>query len=178
MNPVALPRVGIDVILPLGLTLGGAAAFGYASLYDSPGGGLQSMTIHGTAWLISPRLGYRFRPTSFIDITPHLGATFADASLTEPISNCSYDADGNGNCTNGSASTSVFLVAISAEVVAALRMTKTFNLLAGVSYDQVIAASGSIGASDGNGNSTSNPTDVSGRYLGAQLWFGRGGYVF
>jgi hypothetical protein len=177
-NPVALPRLGGDVILPFGLTLGGAVAFGYASLSDSPSDGSASTSIHGSAWLISPRVGYRFRPASFIDITPHLGATFADASLSEPISNCSFDSSGNSTCTNGSASTSVFLVAISAEVVAALRMTKTFNLLAGVSYDHVISASGSNSASDGSGNSASSSADVSGRYLGAQLWFGLGGYVF
>lgn len=179
-NPVALPRVGADVILPFGLTLGGAVAFGYASLSDSPSNGGDSTAIHGSAWLISPRVGYRLRPTSFLDITPHLGATFADASISEPTTSCSFDATTGeqGACTTGSNSTSIFLVALSVEVVAALRMTKSFNLLVGASYDHVISASGSNSASDGNGNSASSDANVNGRYLGAQLWLGLGGYVF
>ena len=163
--------------MPFGLTLGGAVAFGYASLSDSPQNGGQSTAIHGTAWLISPRVGYRWRPTPFLDITPHLGATFADASLSEPTEDCNFDGAGNENCTTGSNSTSVFLVALSAEVVASLRMTKTFNLLAGVSYDHVISASGSNGSSSGS-TSTSSDANVSGQYLGAQLWLGLGGYAF
>ena len=36
INPIALPRVGADVILPMGLTLGGAVAYGTVSLSTNP----------------------------------------------------------------------------------------------------------------------------------------------
>ena len=63
------------------------------------------------------------------------------------------------------------------EVVASLRITKSFNFLAGLSYDHVISASGSNSSSLGSTTSSSD-ADVSGRYLGAQLWLGLGGYAF
>jgi hypothetical protein len=70
---------------------------------------------------------------------------------------------------------SLFFAAASVDLAAAIRLTKTFNVLGGIAYDHVFAASGST--SSGGGGSSSNDLHPEGRYLGLQLWFGLSGYV-
>jgi hypothetical protein len=181
INPIALPRVGADVILPMSLTLGVAVGFGNASLSISPDDGSADQTLSGTAWLISPRLGYLLHLGPIVDLWPRIGVTLAGANLKEPDSQSCSSFSSNGitsteTCTTSpGGSDSLFFAAASVDVAAAIRLTKTFNLLGGVAYDQVFAASGS--ESSGGGGSSSDDLHPQGRYLGLQLWFGLGGYV-
>ena len=164
LNPVAAPRIGVDVILPMGLTLGGAVAYDYIALSDNPDQG-NSSTETGHAWLLSPRVGYRISVAEILDITPRAGITLANASLTSPDT-----INGPGQ------SESLFMGALSLDVPVALRLTRTFNLLGGVAYDHVFTASGSNEFGPANARQ-SQDLQASGRYLGFQLWFGLGGYV-
>ena len=189
INPIALPRVGIDVVLPIGLTLGGAIGYGHASLSESESTGAESDSFTGNAWLVSPRVGYLFHVAPIFDLWPRAGITFAGANLQEPDSQtCSTFNSPAGaplgagtidtSCTSTPGpSESIFVVAASIEVAAALRLTRSFNVLGGIAYDHVFAASGSTTTQQSSGSSTSSDAQVQGRYLGAQLWFGLGGYV-
>jgi hypothetical protein len=182
INPIALPRAGADVILPIGLTLGGSVGYGYASLTDSPDGGADD-TLHGTAWLISPRVGYLVHLGPLFDLWPRVGVTFAGANFRGPDGqSCESSGFSGGTFTSTCTTTpgesdSLFFVAVSLEVAAALRLTRSFNLLGGIAYDQVFAASGSSSQSGSGGSTNSSDVQVQGRYLGGQLWFGLGGYV-
>jgi hypothetical protein len=181
VNPIALPRAGADVILPMSLTLGAAVGFGSASLSISPDDGSASETLDATAWLVSPRIGYLFHLGPIFDVWPRIGVTLAGANLKEPDSqNCSsFTSNGITStemCTTSpGGSDSLFFAAVSVDVAAAIRVTRTFNVLGGIAYDQVFAASGS--ESGGGGGGGSNDLHAEGRYLGFQLWFGLGGYV-
>ena len=182
INPIALPRAGADVILPMSLTLGAAVGFGNASLSISPDDGSASQTLSGTAWLVSPRIGYLFRLGPMFDLWPRVGVTLAGASLKEPDNQTCSSFSVNGvtspeTCTSSpGASDSLFFAAASVDLAAAIRLTKTFNVLGGIAYDQVLAASGSQ-SSSGGGGTRSNDLHPEGRYLGLQLWFGLSGYV-
>jgi hypothetical protein len=181
INPIALPRAGADVILPVRLTLGAAVGFGNASLSINPDDGSASQTLSGTAWLISPRIGYLFHLGPIFDLWPRVGVTVAGASLKEPdVQTCSsFSSNGvttTETCTTSpGGSDSLFFAAASVDLAAAIRLTRTFNVLGGIAYDQVFAASGS--QSSGGGGSSSNDLHPEGRYLGLQLWFGLSGYV-
>jgi len=170
LNPVAAPRVGVDVILPIGLTLGGAVAYDYVALSNNPDNG-SSSTETGHAWLLSPRVGYRIAAGEIIDITPRVGITLASATLNQPDYTC-----GVGGTTCPGDSSSIFFGALSLDVPVALRLTRSFNLLGGVAYDHVFTASGSSESGPANARQSSD-AHASGRYLGIQLWFGLGGYV-
>lgn len=177
-SPFAFPRAGADVILPTRLTLGAALGIGGVSVTVSPDQG-QSTTVNGTAWLVSPRVGYLLRVAPFLDLWPRAGLTFIGASLSEP----------NTQTTSGF-SDSLFAAAVSVELAAVLRVTRSFNVLAGVAYDQAFTATGSgtststsstftaTGSTVTSTTTTSSSLDVKGRYLGPQLWFGLGGYIF
>ena len=111
---------------------------------------------------------------------PRIGVTLAGASLTSPDGqSCAFTAGGTtSSCTTTPGdSTSLTLIAASVEVAAALRLTKTFNLLGGFAYDHVVSASGSSDSANGTGGRSTQDLSAQGKYLGAQLWFGLGGYV-
>ncbi len=178
INPIALPRAGGDVLLPVGLTLGGALGYGHASLSSTDNG--QGGAFSGNAWLLSPRVGYLLRLGPLVDLWPRAGVTLAGASLQNPDGqSCSstFVAPGAVPTTACTAvpgdSESLFVAAASVDVAVALRLTRTFNLLGGVAYDHVFAASGST-TSRGNGSVDAH---ADGQYLGAQVWLGLGGYV-
>jgi hypothetical protein len=181
INPIALPRAGADVILPMSLTLGAAVGVGNASLSISPDDGSAGQTLSGTAWLVSPRIGYLLRLGPMFDLWPRVGVTVAGASLKEPDGQTCSSFSSNGvttmeTCTSTpGGSDSLFFAAASVDLAAAIRLTKTFNVLGGIAYDHVFAASGS--QSSGGGGSGSNDLHPEGRYLGLQLWFGLSGYV-
>jgi hypothetical protein len=179
INPIALPRAAADVVLPVGLTLGGAVGYGNATLSQSPDSG-RSSSFNGNAWLLSPRVGYALHLGPIFDLWPRAGVTLAGASLQNPDGqSCTSGSFGAGpvttNCTTTPGdSESLFFAAASVEVAAVLRLTRTFNLLAGVAYDHVFAASGSTTR---GGSTTSSDIHAEGKYLGGQLWLGLGGYV-
>ncbi len=58
------------------------------------------------------------------------------------------------------------------DVAVALRVTQSFNILGGVAYDQVFAASGSETESGQD-----QDIKASGQVLAGSVWFGIGGYV-
>jgi hypothetical protein len=155
IDPIDLPRAGGDVILPSGLTLGGALGYSHAEVGIHPDGG-QSSTLDGEVWLLSPRAGYRIPMSPLIDLWPRAGITFARAGFT----------DGSNNTY------SLFYTALSLDLAAALRVTNSFNVLGGIAYDHVVAASGS--ETEGG-----MPVDLKagGQLLAGSLWFGIGGYV-
>jgi hypothetical protein len=64
----------------------------------------------------------------------------------------------------------------SPEVVAARRLTQSFNALGGLSFDDGLSASSSSGINSSTASS-SQSQDITGRYLGRQLWPGMGGYL-
>lgn len=155
IDPIDLPRVAGDAILPSGLTLGGALGYSHAEVAIRPDSG-QSSTLDGEVWLLSPRAGYRIRMSPLIDLWPRGGITFARAGLT----------DGSGNTY------SLFYTAISLDMAAVVRVTQSFNVLGGIAYDHVVAGSGS--ETEGG-----MPVDLKagGQLFAGSLWFGIGGYV-
>lgn len=176
VSPLALPRVGIDVLLPGGLTLGAGAAFGAVSYGSDPDRG-ESSSVSGRGYLLAPRVGYRVGVAPWLDVTPRAGVSILGGSITGPEGrSCVYAADGSSSCTSTPGETlSLFAVAASAELVAAFRVTRSFNVLAGLAYDHVVAASSSSKRTRGS-VSTARDEEVEGRYLGGQLWLGLGGY--
>jgi hypothetical protein len=95
------------------------------------------------------------------DITPRAGLTLAGGSVSS----------GDGKSSAG-----VFAVALSAEGVAAWRVTRSFNLLGGVALDYTISATASSSSSSSSGTSSSS-SDVKGSLFAGQLWLGIGGYL-
>ena len=182
VSPLAVPRIGADVILPNGLTLGAGIGFGGVSLSESPSGGGASTSVSGNAWLLTPRIGYMFRLSPLFDLTPRVGVTFSGASLDEPSTNCNAFETAQGmvvqtSCTTTDSSASLFFVTASVEVVGALRLTRSFNLLAGLGYDHVLSVSASTTSTQSSMSNTSN-ADASGNYDAFQAWVGLGGYIF
>jgi hypothetical protein len=181
LSPVALPRVGADVLLPMGLTLGGAIGFGNVSLSYSPDSGQSSSggSESINAWLLAPRVGYQFHLGPIFDLWPRAGVTFMGAGEQTPDTQTCIVSNGTTqSCTSTPGdSASFFLVAASVEVVGALRVTKSFNVLGGISYDHVVSASGSTTSHPTSTTSTSQNIDTSGSYYGPQIWLGLGGYL-
>jgi hypothetical protein len=165
----------------MGLTLGGALGYGNASLSYSPDSG-QSSSISANAWLLSPRVGYLLHLGPLFDLWPRAGVTFAGASVqSADLQNCTVTIV-NGQQTQTCTTTpgpsdSIFLVAASVEVAGALRLTRSFNLLGGLSYDHVLSASGSETTHSSSGSSQSQDLQTGGKYFGPQVWLGLGGYL-
>lgn len=171
LNPVAIPRIGVDYILPSGLTLGGAVGFSTGWLASNPNGG-SSQTDSANEVVIMPRIGYRLPLGPRLDFVPRAGVTFVSGSESTPSQNCAVDVNDVTTCTEQANGASIFAIALSADVSVALRLTDSFNLLGGVAYDQVL----SISASSTGGSGSTN-ADASGTYFGLQAWLGLGGYL-
>jgi opacity protein-like surface antigen len=169
-NPFAVPRLGLDFILPSNLTLGGA--IGFTRLSASTSSGSKSQDV-GSVFLytLTPRIGYRIPLSEKVDLTPRLGLTFAGASASP--SNSSNDA-------------SIFAVAIGADAPVAFRLTDSFNLLVGVGIDYTVTATVSTtttsttvtGGTTGSTTSTkTQPDELKGSLFSMQAWLGIGGYL-
>jgi hypothetical protein len=169
-NPFAIPRLGLDFILPSNLTLGGA--IGFTRLSASTSSGSKSQDI-GSVFLytITPRIGYRIPLSEKVDITPRAGLTFAGASASP--SDSSNDA-------------SIFAIAIGADAPVAFRLTDSFNVLVGVGLDYTVSATVSTtttsSTTTGVGGTTTTSTktqsdDVKGALFSMQAWLGIGGYL-
>jgi hypothetical protein len=169
-NPFAVPRLGLDFILPSNLTLGGA--IGFTRLSASASSGSQSQDI-GSVFLytLTPRIGYRIALSDRVDLTPRAGLTFAGASASP--SDSKNDA-------------SIFAIAIGADAPVAFRMTDSFNLLVGVGIDYTVSATVSStstttvtsGGTSGSTTSTTSQTDdLKGSLFSMQAWLGIGGYL-
>ena len=162
VNPYTAPRLGIDYILPIGLTLGGGLGFGHFSLSakgsDGKSQGLGSLSLY----TLTPRVGYRVALSDRFDLVPRAGVTLAGGSVS---SNDGRDSSG------------VFALALSAEGAGVLRLTSSFNLLAGVGIDQTVAATASSSTTTSSGGTRSASSDIKGSLFSAQLWLGMGGYL-
>jgi hypothetical protein len=178
IDPINLPRAAADVLLPSGITLGGALGYSNAALSINPDGGTSS-TINGNAWILVPRVGYLLHLGPLLDLWPRVGVTFAGAGLQSPDSQSCSTVDLPGGtqvmqtCTTSPGpSYSLFYTAATVELAAVLRATRSFNVLGGIAYDQVFAGSGST-TSDG----VTTDLQAGGQFFGVSLWFGIGGYV-
>ena len=169
-NPFAVPRLGLDFILPSNLTLGGA--IGFTRLSASTSSGSKSQDV-GSVFLytLTPRIGYRIPLSDKVDLTPRAGLTFAGASASP--SDSKNDA-------------SIFAIAIGADAPVAFRMTDSFNLLVGVGIDYTVSATVSststtsvtTGGTTGSTTSTSTQSeDLKGSLFSMQAWLGIGGYL-
>ena len=176
-NPFAIPRVGVDFILPSNLTLGGAVGFSHlsASTSEKSSSGTTRETDVGSVFLytLTPRVGYRIALSDRVDLTPRAGLTLAGASVSP--------ADGDNKA-------SIFAVAIGADAPFAFRLTDSFNLLAGAALDYTVSATAtttSTSTTRGVGpggqpipSSTSTRSDdVKGSLFSMQAWIGLGGYL-
>ena len=160
VNPYTAPRLGVDYISPVGITVGGALGFGHFSVSSKNGSRSEdegSLSIY----TFEPRIGYRIPIGSRFDLTPRAGVTLAGGKL-------SY---GNSDDSNG-----VFAVALSGEAVGTIRITPSFNLLTGLAFDHTVAASTSSTRSSSSGGTSTNTDDIKGALFTAQLWLGVGGY--
>jgi hypothetical protein len=160
INPYTTPRLGVDYITSLGVTIGGAIGVGnFAGSVDSG-----STSADGSLFIytLMPRVGYRIPLSSRFDLTPRGGLTLA-----------------GGSASAGSSDDSVglFAIALSAEVVGALRLTRSFNLLGGLAVDPTISASSSATTSTSSGSSKTQTRDADGSFVTGQLWLGLGGYL-
>jgi hypothetical protein len=169
-NPFAVPRLGLDFILPSNLTLGGAV--GFTRLSASVSSGSQSQDV-GSVFLytLTPRIGYRIQLSDKVDLTPRAGLTFAGASVSP--SDSKNDA-------------SIFAIAVGADAPVAFRLTESFNVLVGVGIDYTVSATASTtttsstvnGGPTGSTTSTSSRTDdLKGSLFSMQAWLGLGGYL-
>ena len=169
-NPFAVPRLGLDFILPSNLTLGGAV--GFTRLSASVSSGSKSQDV-GSVFLytLTPRIGYRIPLSDKVDLTPRAGLTFAGASASP--SNSSNDA-------------SIFAIAVGADAPVAFRLTDSFNVLVGVGIDYTVSATVSstststttTSGTTGSTSSTSTRTDdLKGSLFSMQAWLGIGGYL-
>lgn len=169
-NPFAVPRLGLDFILPSNLTLGGAV--GFTRLSASVSSGSQSQDV-GSVFLytLTPRVGYRIPLSDKVDLTPRAGLTFAGASASP--SDSKNDA-------------SIFAIAIGADAPVAFRLTDSFNVLVGVGIDYTVSATVSstststttTSGTTGSTSSTSTRTDdLKGSLFSMQAWLGIGGYL-
>ena len=180
-NPFAVPRLGLDFILPSNLTLGGAIGFtrlsaSTSSVSTSTSSGSTSTSLGsksrdvGSVFLytLTPRIGYRIPLSDKVDLTPRAGLTFAGASASP--SDSKNDA-------------SIFAIAIGADAPVAFRMTDSFNLLVGVGIDYTVSAtvsstSTSTSFTGAGTTSTSTKTDdLKGSLFSMQAWLGIGGYL-
>ncbi len=163
LNPFAVPRVGLDFILPSNLTLGGAV--GFTRLSGSTSAGSQSEDI-GSAILytLTPRVGYRIPLSDRIDLTPRGGLTFAGGSFSP--------ADSRNEA-------SIFAIAISADAPFAFRLTDSFNILVGAALDYTVSANVTTTTTSGGagGTTTNRSEEVKGSLFSAQAWLGMGGYL-
>lgn len=150
-SPLALPRLALDFHTGGGLTLGAGLSFFSASME------VDDAETGFSGFLIEPRIGYRFAASARFDLIPRLSLAFARGSA---------EAKSNGDTDEVSGTMTI----ISGGLTTAYRLTESFNLLTGLSYDRVVAASGEPAGQ------SSEECDCSAGSL--NLWIGLGGYFF
>jgi opacity protein-like surface antigen len=160
LNPFAVPRIGVDFILPSNITLGGAVGFTHLSSSASNNGKSQDL---GSVFLysVTPRVGYRIPLSESVDLTPRGGLTFAGAS---------------GSLTDSNVDASIFAIALSADAPLAFRLTDSFNILVGAGIDYTVSANVTTTTKSGT-TTTSNSEEVKGSLFSLQAWLGVGGYL-
>jgi hypothetical protein len=179
-NPLSAPRISFDYLGIGGLTLGVGTAFGLGDL-DSEDEGHEVDEGGYNLFMLAPRVGYRFQLASWLDLTPRVGTTLGWASITAgEHQHCDYDYEtGEDQCRRAEGDKlKLFGAVVNFEVAAAFRVSQSFNILAGLSYDLLVAAKATEEESDPyleyDGEDTEEFDD--GHLSSLQLWFGLGGY--
>lgn len=180
-NPLSAPRFTFDYLSKSGLTIGGGLAFGLNDLDSKEDGEVDDQGSLDLL-MLNPRLGYRIPVGKVVDLTPRVGATLGWASLTDAArEECDFtfnDATGesSSDCeTVEGDSINLFATVVNLELAATFRLTDSFNLLTGVSYDLLVAASAQEKDSDGSEGEKDSFKD--GHLSSLQLWLGLGGYL-
>lgn len=182
-DPLSMPRVGFDVFLPNGLGFGAALGFSTVSLSSqSPGSSDSRNDGSLTAYVFSPRISYRIPVSDYFDIVPRFGLTFLGGNVTDgDRQSCSFTGTTSNCATVSGDKSSVHATALSPEVVGVIRITTSFNILAGLSYDHVVSAgtdqTDSYTNAGGSPASSTSSNSVSGTFSAIHLWFGMGGYL-
>jgi hypothetical protein len=161
VNPYAFTRLGVDYLLPMGVTLGAGVGFARFSASSRSSTGVTRDQGSVTAYLINPRVGYRIPVSPKFDLTPRVGMTFLGGAVSP---------------SDNESSGSVFAAAIGGEAVATYRATSSFNLLAGLAFDHTVSATVTSEQTTSTGT-TSSSEKIKGSLLSAQLWLGIGGYL-
>jgi hypothetical protein len=181
-NPLSAPRIAFDYLSKSGLTLGAGLAFGLGDL-DSDGGGDELDEGGYNLLMVSPRVGYRMQVADWLDLTPRAGMTLGWASIQgAEYEYCDYDFDTDEeDCgTAEGDKIKLFGAVVNLELAAAFRLTDSFNVLTGLSYDLLVAARAEEEYEDpysDDGDSDSDSEKFKDGHLSSlQLWLGLGGY--
>ncbi len=163
INPYSTPRLGFDVPILQGLTVGASGSIARMSLSASDGDtsrDLGSLTIYS----LTPRVGYTLRPHSRFDLSLRAGVMLAGGSV---------DSD------DGDSSYGVFTTSLDLEALGAIRVTPSLNVLVGFAFDRTLSGSVSVEGSSGDdgGGTVSEKQTLDGGLTTAQLWLGLGGYL-
>jgi hypothetical protein len=150
-SPLAAPRLAFDYYAAGGFSLG--AAFSFFSATTEAGDSEQNIS----GFLLEPRVGFRFGASPKLDLIPRISVGFGSGSIEDKSSGGGMD-ESSGTIT-----------VLTGSFTAVYRLTGGFNLLTGLAYDAVVAASG-----EGGGDGSSDSFDGSVGSL--NLWFGLGGY--
>jgi Ni/Co efflux regulator RcnB len=160
LNPYASPRLGLDV--PSGnLTFGGSASFSRSSIGASSGGtssDLGSLTIY----TLTPRVGYVLRLSPAVRLSLRFGLVLAGGSVS---------------LGDGGSQYSVFATGLDAEGVGFFRVTDSFHILTGLSFDRTLSASVSQSSDSSGSSSSSSSSDIKGALFTIHGWLGLGGYL-
>jgi hypothetical protein len=183
-NPLGASRLAVDFLTRSGFTLGAGLAFGFGDL-DSDEADQETDEGGYSLIMVAPRVGYRIALADWLDLTPRAGMTLGWARITaNEYESCDYEYDEYGyeeietNCVNGADSVSMFATVANLELAAAFRLTDSFNILAGLSYDLLVSAK--VTEEDAYSEDSEDSEEESfkdGHVSSLQLWLGVGGYL-
>lgn len=148
--PAALqvPRLGADVFLGPGVSLGGSIAYDYYSTGETVNGQDTNTSDSTGIWIFSPRIGFAKMFSDNIGIWPRAGITYAHiaatTSTTDPATGTTTSQDQKGHLT--------FLTL---EVNLLLAPVQHFMFTVGPSFDYLLSFSptGNTGQTDYSGHS-------------------------
>lgn len=188
-NPLSAPRLSLDYLSKSGITLGAGLAFALGDM-DSEEHGRDRDEGGYNLIMIAPRVGYRIEAADWLDLTPRAGVTLGWASMSSgEYEYCDYEYDYAYNNEYNRASEhcetaegdklKLFAAVVNLELAAAFRLTPSFNILAGLSYDLLVAARAKEeeGGPHYPGDTDETAKFKNGHLSSLQLWFGLGGYL-
>jgi hypothetical protein len=182
-NPLGASRLSADFLLGSGLTLGTGLAFAIGDL-DSDENGDERDEGSYSLFMLAPRIGYRMELADWLDLTPRAGMTFGWASIgAGEYEYCDYYYDPetgeeDSDCSGAEEDSIHFFAAVAnLELTAAWRLTDSFNLLTGLSYDLLVAARAVEKEGGGDSSTDDEETFKDGHMSSLQLWLGLGGYL-
>jgi hypothetical protein len=182
-NPLGAPRLALDFLSQSGFTFGVGLAFASGDL-DSQDRHREIDEGGYSLFMLTPRVGYRIAVTDWLDLTPRAGMTIGWARISAAeTESCDYSYDPETgqeteDCSKGDAdAVSLFAAVANLELVAAFRLTDSFNILTGLSYDLLVAANAKEEEAGYGSEDSDKETFDNGHLSSLQLWFGLGGYL-